>query len=168
MRALSTRVSHSHLRCCYLIPCMDVPDWRSWNSDLVCTREPYDMPHGPSSNLSLSRERCLVASLLFVRQDKSGRPLGRMKFCSHVCLPRSESHCGKHWWPCNPWNHLCTVRRVPCIHASRIVYPRKSIVHHTLPSLSSMCDVFDLFTGYPSARGRIVEATFHLPMHKIK
>ena len=38
-----------------------------------------------------------------------------------------------------------TVPRVPCVHASRIVYPHKSMVHHTLPSLSSMCDIFDLF-----------------------
>lgn len=73
MRALSTRMSHSHIRCCYLIPYKDVPNRRSWNLDLVCTREPHNMPHGPSSNLSLSHERCLVICLPFVRQDKSGQ-----------------------------------------------------------------------------------------------
>ena len=74
MRALSTRVSHLHICCCYLIPYMDVPDRRSWNSDLVCTREPHARSQLQSFFVHFfGRERCLVTSLPIVRQDKSGQ-----------------------------------------------------------------------------------------------
>lgn len=124
------------------------------------------MPHGP--NVSLSPRRCLVTSWPFVRQDKYGKTCShvmRLMFLTHIyCVLRSESHCGKHLWPWKPWTRLCTVdaRRVPCIHASRIMYPRKSFVHQAC-AISLIC-----FTGDRSAlvvRGRIVEAMFHLPMH---
>ena len=156
MRASSTRVSHSHIRCrSYRIPYMDVPNRRSWNLDLLCTREPHNMPHGPSSNRSLSHRSCLGICLPFVRQDESGQTTRKDKNLQPrmrlVVLLMSTAirkpTCGKHWWSCKPWNQLGIVPRVPCIHASRIVYPHKSMVHHTLPSLSSMChsSIFDLF-----------------------
>ena len=103
--------------------------------------------HAARSQLQCFRDRSLVASLPFVRQDKSVQATRKNK--QLMVLLMSMVYCdqkataAKHCWPCN--HHLCGVRRVPCIHASRISVPAQVNGSIILSSPPSMCDILDLF-----------------------
>lgn len=174
MRALNTRVSRLHSRCCYLIPTMNVPCWSSWNSDLVCAweREPHNMPHGPSSSYSLSSP--LVVKDVLVKQNTCETE--QIRSCTyaavgliHLCcirkpLRQKRVAFATHGIFGAVRRYLACMRHVTCTRASQW-----SI--HTLPSPCQACArYFICLTDYRSAlavRGRIVEATFHLPMQAI-
>ena len=130
MRALSTRVSHLHICCCYLIPYMDVPDRRSWNSDLVCTREPHARSQLQSFFVHFfGRERCLVTSLPIVRQDKSGQATRkdahlRPRMRIMVSLMFTAITAVKHGNICVQYaGYLAFMRHISCTRASQYSYP---------------------------------------------
>ena len=139
---------------------------RTW----CCPGEPHNMPHGPNSNSffirSVGRKRCLV------KQNKCETE--RIRSLTYAVDGLIHLYCSRkplrqNGWPLQPMGSPVQYA-VPCIHASCILYPRESILHHTIPLPVKHLRDISCFTDYRSALavcGRIVEATFHLPMQVV-
>ena len=132
--------------------------------------EPHNMPHGPNSSsflvMSVGRKRCLVKQNICETERIQSLTSAVDGVIHLFCIRKPLRQNG---WPLQPMGSPVQYA-VPCIHASCILYPRESIVHHTMSlPVKHVRDIL-CFTAYRSAlavRGRIVEATFHRPMQLV-